>query len=370
MPKPVTVGVVGCYGAVGSAVVRELEALGFASVRLGGRSPERIRDMFGACDQAVVVDVRDQSSLMRFCDGCQIVVNCAGSSRPLGEHVARAAAGASASFVDAGGDEALYDTLIASAWNSTVAVVSAGWMPGLTGLLPRWLAAQQTSRPTALTAYCCVRDRLTPAAAADYLRSLVGGFGLPTYAIRGGVRAPHALAPLVSAPLPFFPTQVDAYPYLPFEAERLAAQLQLEAVSWYNVIDGPKTVAALGDIRAQLAAGLFEQAVASLSRATELDLFTRSPYQLFVAHLDTELRGQANRQTLVFRTRNTYAITAVVTALTTQAIAAGGIAPGLHFAAEALDPAAVVEHLRQHPSVVELSTFDAAAAAQDEVGEL
>src|SRR5437762_12354893 len=144
------IGILGAGGEVGRATARLLD--GRAELRLGGR--------------------RDHESLDRFCAGCDVVVNC--TAAPARELVAAAAMGAGAHYVDPAGDGLLLDRMagVCRAHPGRTALLAAGASPGLTGLLPRWLAGQGFDRPLALTGYACAMDRFSPGSAADFLASL------------------------------------------------------------------------------------------------------------------------------------------------------------------------------------------------------
>lgn len=362
------VGVVGATGAVGSAAARLLHDWAPGRLRLGGRRVDALTGLAGSLGnaaQAVAVDVAEPASLARFCAGCHVVVNCAGPSYQVAERVARSALAAGADYVDPGGDDPLFARLTATGLPAgRTAVLSAGMTPGLTGLLPRWLARQGFDRVTALTAHIGSRDRFTPAAAADYLLSLGNGYGEAGTALRGGRRSAAALRPLTDAELPFFPRRVNAYPYLTTEAERLARALRLTDVDWYNVFDGGADLLALvGRLQEGVAAGSdLTAAAADLVRAAELDLFGEAPYQLLVFQLRGEAGGSPRARTLVVRAVDTYRLTALVAALSAAALTRGEIRPGPHYAADVLEPG-LAETLAASPVITAFELLDGAGLA-------
>src|SRR5919108_349874 len=124
----------------------------------------------------------DDASLARFCDGCRVVLDCTGPSFRVLDRVARAALRAGADYVGAGGDEPAYEALARTRLRpGRTAVVSAGMMPGLSGLLPRSLAAvaDLDGAPEGLLAYAGGGSPITPPAAADHLPSPARGFRGP-----------------------------------------------------------------------------------------------------------------------------------------------------------------------------------------------
>ena len=374
------IAILGGYGAVGSVATRLLaQTVPGAALRIGGRDPSRARalvarELGDSIGQATMVDVWDDAGLARFCAGANVVVNCAGPSYRVLERVALAALDAGAHYVDAGGDEPVFGALSGRDVGDRVAVLSAGMMPGLTGLLPRWLARQGFGTCARLTAHVGTMDRMTPAGAAEYLLSLGGVYGEAQAAWRNGARALRALNPVTDTELPFFPGRVDAYPYLSFESERTVRALGVADADWFTVYDGGSHVMnSLSRLQGAIS-GQSDPATAAaeLTRAAALDLFGRDPYQLMVFELAGTIGGQPLTRTLVLRGSDTYELTGLMTAMSATAILAGRIPRGTHFAAEALAADEVVDELRRLKAVTMLELFDAPAAAlaAAEEGEL
>ncbi|GAA3734290.1 saccharopine dehydrogenase NADP-binding domain-containing protein [Salinactinospora qingdaonensis] len=347
------VAVIGVTGGAGRAALAELRRAG-VSVRAASRSSARAADVLAATEgeapaEAVAADVTDPAALAACCAGCRVVVDCCGPVTELGTRVAAAAAAAGADYVAAAGDEP-FRALLAHIEQppSWTAVVSAGMMPGLTGLLPRWLAADSGAPAMGghLTGYVGGRDRFTYAAAVDYLAGLGEEVGTPMAVWRNG-RVRGAPAPRSQTRLPFFPGQVTAQPYLPVEIERVARAVGLAAVDWYSVFDGTAVLDVL-----TAAGGTSGGAdAAALMRAAELDLFGRSPYQLIVLRLDSASGGAAGGTGLVLRGTDASALTGTTAALAALAVLRGEAAPGVGHAAEVLDADRFVARLADAPAV-------------------
>lgn len=359
------VAVVGAYGGAGEAAVRRLDQWAIGPLRLGGRDCGRATALAKSLTVPATgdaVDAADPADLDRFCAGAAVVLNCAGPAYRIGDRVAAAAARAGTGYVDAAGDDAFRSTLTGAGWPRPPgwpAVISAGVQPGLTGLLPRYAAAGMPGRVTRLLAYVGGRDRFTHAAAADYVTT-GAEFGEPLAAWRHGARVPRALAPLVGVPLPFFPEPVTAQPYLSGETERVARDLGLDEVDWYSVFTGQHVLAALRQPDADRS-----RMAERLRRAADLDLFGRSAYQLLVL----ELTGTASR-TVVLRGTGASALTGAVAAVAVRAVLAGAVPPGVHHAAEVLDPAESVALLTAGPAIVDLATYERPVTAAEEEGYL
>lgn len=356
MTAPPVVGVLGAGGEVGRATARLLEAAGVVEVRRGARRP---------APGLVVVDAEDGAGLERFCAGCRVVVNA--TAAPSREAVAAAALAAGADCVDVSGDGALLDRLAAVRSGRTV-LLAAGASPGITGLLPRWLAAQGFDRVHALTGYACAMDRFTPGSAADFLVSLGAADADARAVWRGGARVAQVAAPIARMELPFFPMPVAAFPYLSAEIEGVARRLGLRDVRWWSVFDADgRMQGALPRLRESLARGAAPGDVAAeLARVAEQDLFGRRPLHQVVVQLDGEAGGRSLSRVAVLHAAGTYELTGAVAALAVEALLAGGVRPGAAFAADALDPS-WVERLRGSPAVTALHALEGTVEAYAEV---
>ncbi|WP_165975015.1 saccharopine dehydrogenase NADP-binding domain-containing protein [Nonomuraea deserti] len=380
------IGILGGYGAVGATTALLLtgraanNAAGrspaASGVRVGGRDGAAARRFvagaLGGEGEAWQVDAFDPEALARFCRGCQVVVSCAGPSYLLRDRVARAAFAAGADYVDAAGDAASFAGLSATGTGGRTAVISAGMLPGLTGLLPRHLATLprngpsggdgqslgldvrdgqpleldvrdgqslgldvRDGQPLRLDVYTGGLDRLTPAAAGDFLLAGQEEQGAALAGWRDGGKVARALTPAHDVELPYFPGPVTAYPYLSAEAERVAADLGLAEARWYNVITGDRV----------LATASTATSAADLARVAELELAGRTPYYVLLFQL-TGAHGTGTRtSTLVVRTADSYALTAAVAAHAARAVLAGDVPEGLHHADAVLDPARMLADL-------------------------
>jgi hypothetical protein len=339
------IGVLGAYGSVGVSVARSLAAAGLR-LRVGGRDPARtaaVSGLLGTPAPMMVVDATDLGQLARFCAGCEVVVNCAGPSSRIGDAVARAASAAGAGYVDVGGDLTMAADL---AGCPGPAVVGAGISPGLTGLLPRWLATRLPEPPVTLRAWCGGLQEFTPAAAVDMLASLHDGYGVALASWRDGGLVRHACPARTDTTLPPFPGRVSVLPYLSAETQLVAGRLGLREVEWFNVFAGRRTLAVLNQVppapdEADLAA-----ARTRLIDAATADAAGLRPYQLLMF----ELAGRTQVRSLVVRGEDGYRLTAATAVAAVHAVLAGRVPAGAHLAADVLDPEPVVEELRRDGS--------------------
>ncbi|KRE88752.1 hypothetical protein ASG87_09290 [Frateuria sp. Soil773] len=369
------VGIVGASGAVGAAALACLQAEGRFALRGGYRHAPPAASSHV---EWLTVDVDDSSSLARFCEGCAIVLNAAGPSCRIGDRVARAADAAGADYVDAFGGEGLQRQLDAQPLSAgRRAIHSAGVFPGLSGLLPRWLAAQGFDRVHTLSIWAGGRERCTPAAGADVLLSTVAGFGQAGAAWIDGRRVGGALAPQDGLELPGVPGRVHAQPFLTGELAQLAAELGLRHAQWHTLAPSPRAATLIGRWSGRLAAtpaidpAMLAQAVADLVEAATLDLAGHAPYYRAVIELDGLRGGQPRHRRAVLRAGDSYRLSAAVAAAAVLALTDGSLPCGTHHAAETLDPAATLERLHRWRAydgldLVELAPRDAATAVTEE----
>jgi hypothetical protein len=354
------IGVAGAGGAVGTAAVRELYRLSDWQERLAGRDVNRIRPLAQASPNSratvATVDLRDPDQLDEFCRGCQIVLNCAGPSAQIRDSVALAALKWGAHYVDAAGDDVLHGLLTTDrSWHDAdrTAMVAAGLTPGLSGLLPRYLAARAVSPPAKLVGYAGGRDTFTRSAAIDYLAALHSGYGEPFAAWIGGSRRSGALKPVTSIGTAEFDRMSLAQPYFSTELERCARELGLQHALWYSVFDGVKVPAAL---RRLTATGVDPCTGApDLCRAAADDASGLSTYQLVVLEL-TDSSGRTQSASL--RGRTASGLTGALAAIAVRAVQDGTVPPGVSYAADVLDPATAVDQLADSPEVLCLRVGD------------
>lgn len=355
------VGVLGASGAVGRAASGILRD-GGVPLRLGCRRPEAL-----PAGSATVtgVDLTDPRGLAAFCAGCRIVLNCAGPSYRVRGLVGRAAREAGADYADVSGDAPAHAELaaLAPAGRAWSAVLSAGTLPGLSGLIPRLLAAEAGAEHGGgrLTVWAGGLERCSPTVAADLVLSLEAP-GAASPARPGG----RHVVPDTAA-LAFFPGPATVRPAGSAEADRVAATLRLEYGDWYTVFPGHR----VRDLMTTLSGASghtvipLESAAARLAAAAEVDLAGHRPYYRVVFRLS----GPGREVTAVLGTDDSCRLTGAVGALAVRALLDGHVPPGVHYAADVLAPGPTVAAVAALPGVtVELSEGPLRAA--DTVGAL
>lgn len=373
MSQNQSIGIVGATGEVGQSVAIALRKLGFTNIKVcARRKPEnKVAENLAHC-KIIQLDLQDQDALEDFVSDCEIVVNCAGPSHRVKDRVAQVALKAGAHYVDVAGDEPLHAQLLGSELLSNCsAVLSAGLLPGLSTLLPRWLAATEFDQCKRLTVYTGGLERGSRMGAADFLLSLEHADERALAAIRGGVLTQRALTPRIDAALPFFPGYVSAQPYLSEESERLALELGIDELDWYNVLVGEQLRAELNRLRSvSWGQASEEELIAGSDRlvsAASLDLVGRDPYQLFVVILEGKSNGEEKACTTVLRMNDSYRMSGAMGALSAAAILRGDIAPGVHYAAEVLNPQHTMKALSELGVIGSFEVLEGCLEDEEEV---
>jgi len=153
LSKTVTIGVVGGYGATGRAVVSELAKSRDSDILIGGRDLAKAKAVaaeFGTRVATARLDVVDARSMDDFCSCCSIIVNTAGPVTILQDRVAQAAFHRHCHYVDAAGMAVVKERIAPHSQEIAALglsfVISAGWTPGLTELLPVYAYSQAKGR--------------------------------------------------------------------------------------------------------------------------------------------------------------------------------------------------------------------------------
>lgn len=404
------VGVLGASGAVGAGAVEALLRLGIGPLRLGGRSLERLRPVAeqagrgpggavgaaaaggggagpgaGAPAETVAVDVTDPVALRDFVRGCAVVLDCTGPSYELGEAVPVAALAEGVPCVLVTGEQPVYEALTARGLARVPVVLSAGTLPGLSGLLPRLLVASgqaglgpadgPVGAGARLAMWTGGLERATTTVAADLVLSLGLGadggaaanlFGAAGAAWRDGAHRSRALTPAEDVEVPGFDDRVGVQPFLSLEAERVAADLGLRDLDSYHVHPGTAVRATLATVPAAHQAGTsMAELIGRILRAAQVDLIGRTPYYRMIFTLTDPSGGQ---RSLLLRSPDSYRLTAAVGACTVQQILESAVPAGVHFADRVLDPDRMLKHLAVADPATRTDLVE--GAADDEEGSL
>jgi saccharopine dehydrogenase-like protein len=358
MSRTVTFGIVGGYGATGRIVASELWKSCDAEILIGGRDLAKGKILaaeFGPRVSAADLDVLDSRSLDDFCSRCSILINCAGPVMRLQDRVAQTAFRRRCHYIDAAGMSLVKERMLPYSREiedlGLSYVISAGWMPGLSELVPVYAEAQARAKMDAiesLTVYFSDSGEWSTNALRDgfwYIRR--SGLRSPGYFRKGEwTRAKMSEAfrrvdlgdPVGSGRFALcFP--------LP-EMGEVGRRLNDRDVYTYTYLSGLRTaMAATLMALVPLPEALGVRLVRNVFRRNRL------PVDGFVA-AQILGRSQGRRLALtsqiVYNERRDYWINGLVLATVARVVAESkGVQAGVHFLADAVDPIPFMAELRK-----------------------
>ncbi len=356
MSRTHTFGVVGGYGATGSAVVTALLQSCDGEILIGGRDLNKATASAanrGSRVSAAHVVVQDDRSLDEFCRRCSIVVNCAGPVMLLQDRVAQAAFRSRSHYVDVAGLTFVKERMLPHAREvadlGLSFVISAGWMPGISELVPVYAHAQARSKMDtieSLSVYFSDSGEWSDNALRDaawYIHH--AGLRSPSYFRRGQrLRAKMSAASRkvdLGDPVGCRRFTLVSLP----ELDDIGRRLDDCDVFIYSYLSGFRTAAA-----ATLAALL------PLPDGVGIQLFrnmfrrNRLPIDGFaVSRVLGRSQGHkfAFTAQIVYRDRRDYWMNGLVPATTARMISEGkSVQPGVHFLGDAVDPITFMGELK------------------------
>jgi Saccharopine dehydrogenase NADP binding domain len=356
MSRNVTFGVVGGYGATGSAVVSELLKSGDGEILIGGHDLSKgaaLAAKLGSRVSATQLDVLDPRSLDDFCSRCSIIINCAGPVMLLQDRVAQAAFRSRSHYVDVAGVTFVKERMLPHykeiANQGLSFVVSAGWMPGISEFVPAYAHAVARSKMDtieSLTVYFTDSGEWSVNALRDaawYIHH--AGLPKPGYFHRG-VRTRvemSAAARIVDLGHPIGRGRFSLVS-VP-ELDELGRHLADCDVFIYSYLSGVRTAAAAMLIAlVPLPERLGVQLVRNIFRRNRL------PVDGFVL---AQVLGLSQRRKfaltarIVYRDRRDYWMNGLVPALVARMIARGkSVCHGVHYLFEAVDPITFMAELK------------------------
>jgi len=374
------VAILGASGEIGREVALRVARRDGIRLRLGARRASALADAAtesGLTAEIRTTDIWDDASLRAFCAGADVVVSCAGPTYRVQGRAALAALRAGADYVDVGGDDPAREQIESSGLaHAGRALLSAGTVPGLSALLPRWLV-ERTGTRTRMTAWAGGMERCSRTVAQDMLLSLSSGgpngkaYGTALAAWRGGRAEPRAHAVREGVRLPGFPGEVVLQPFLSAEAERVARRTRLLDLDWWNVWPTGQVWSLLARLPAVLSDPSLptDEVVERMREASAVDLVGRAPWYRLRMHGV----GDGGEAGIALSGDSSAVLTATMAAQTVfHLLDEERGEPGARFAADVVDADRVLDALGDEPRVrVELDgVVDGAVEGAVEEGEL
>ncbi|HEO2547707.1 TPA: NAD-dependent epimerase/dehydratase family protein [Enterococcus faecium] len=174
------------------------------------------------------LEVSDIDALREFIKKCDIILNCAGASFINGENIARIASDFGVPYIDPSGESFLEDRL-EDIKNKNLFILSAGYFPGLTGLMLKYVA-EHFEVPLMIEGFNISNEVPSYSAIEDFILTNLSGFGksLSSY-IDGEVINNNCYKTEE-----YKNKKYKMYNYLTNEILRVAKKYNLKQANWYN----------------------------------------------------------------------------------------------------------------------------------------
>lgn len=354
MNRNLRFGIIGGYGETGRVVAAELLKSTSAELLLGGRDLKKASELAaqsGTRVSAARMDVNDPGSLHEFCDRCSIVVNCAGPVMLVQDRVAQAAFQRHCHYVDVAGlsfvKEGMLPRSREMAQSGLSCIVSAGWLPGLTELLPVYahaLARAKMDAIESLTAYFGDSGEWSMTAFRDmwwYLRQ--SGVPAPIYfrrgsRVRGGMRQ-RSVRINLGSPVGVYRFNMVAMP----EFEEVGQRLDDCDASSHTYLPGAR--AAMAATMVALLPISMERGARLLSSAIRDDSIGVGGFIVVDVNGKSQGRKLGLTVQMTFDKQRGYWLNGLVAATVARMISEGKCIPGVNYLSSALDASDLVGEL-------------------------
>lgn len=335
MRKKPVIALTGATGAVGRHVLKSLAPR--AHVRAGYRHlpSQRLPNVEYHC-----FDLSDDRALRAFCRDADLIINCAAPGHLIGDSVARVAIEHGIDYLDPGGDDTLYAAVKGKIVGPGRCIVSAGMLPGLSGLLPRLLMSGMT-RITDIQGYMLSSEPFSHGGAADFLASFSSNYGLAGLSLQQGTLQPCQV--VNNCRLPLARSAAQALPFITSEWQRLAADYAIPQARWFNLFVPGEMTQWLNTRRSN---NDMESDVEQLMALSLADCTGRPSEHVMAVEVSGEIAGKPLTRTRVVKVRYGSELTAAVTAYCAQLCLTQQLPSGLHYAAEILPPDETLKELQ------------------------
>lgn len=333
------IGILGAYGSIGVWATRFIKKQSDCKIRIGGRNienaPQELREEWQNTEW-VKVDVSAKESVKKFIDGCKIILDCAKLSEAqvtLMDEIAEAM-----------GIPVLHLGIVGyRKKESKVALIyGAGSIPGLSGLIPQYLA-KQFDRVSALDFYYGGVGAFSYTAAKDYIEGIYNESNHSMVYWKNGNIVPfEPSANDINAEFSGFVSNYKLFPYFDEEATAITNKLQLSEARFQMCLSGKRILSTLNNARQQYKQNP-EATIESLCLASNLDTFGQREKSFFLCIME----GKKNNENAKFsltafglspaRMTGTAAAAATLWILNEQKIGGTQLLGESNFAAQVID---------------------------------
>lgn len=177
------IGILGASGTVGFLVCERLQN---RYEVIGGcrKNNEKFKSLKNFSWQEV--DIYNKESLIKFCNRSEIIVNCAGPAGKIKDRVALLAQNLGKIYIDASDFIIVEEECINNISNKSLCIAGAGYVPGLGGILLKWVSSTLFDSLDKVVCYQGGKQHFSPIAFTDIILGAVSGVGYRDSYYRNG----------------------------------------------------------------------------------------------------------------------------------------------------------------------------------------
>ncbi|PYG90247.1 hypothetical protein LY28_00127 [Ruminiclostridium sufflavum DSM 19573] len=354
------IGIIGGYGSIGFEAAKILKNLYGYEIMAAGRKPDSmglVKQSFFQDIEVQALDISDYAEVRQLLERCGTVINCTGAALDIAA-LADGIKGSKVKYADISENVFAAKKLTNKV---AAAVFAAGSLPGLSALMPRYLAGQM-EKPEKLNFSYEARGSFTAAAAKEYLEGL---FEQDKYLMVEWKRG--RLEPVCGTVLQEegFKADRQVFPYFDREAGYLTDTLRLEEGRWNMVIRGEYTLKMLTSAR-ELYKENPREAVEALRKASALDLLYGG---CSYVKMEAELEGGKETRRMTVKAGSPEKLTGAAAAITAHLLHENMLPEGAYTLGRCEKVMPVMEQLLSMDSLVEVIVSSEAGSGLAEIEE-
>lgn len=263
------IGILGAYGAVGIWATRFIRNNSDYRLRIGGRNiekaPSELRTEWNDAEWTKV-DVSSKESVEQFMDGCEIILDCAKLSEAQTTLMDEIAEAKKTPVLHLGIEGFKRK-------ESGVSIIyGAGCIPGLSGLIPQYLA-KKFDHVNSLEFYYGGLGAFSYTAANDFIDSLHNSNNRTMVYWKKGEILPFVPSPNdFSEDLKCVISINKMFPFFDGEAEVVTRKLDIDEARFHMCVSGQRTIEVMNSARHQYKQNP-DETIKKLCTASKLDTF-------------------------------------------------------------------------------------------------
>ena len=333
------IGILGGTGAIGSRTVEILKESYPLLISYYSRPKASERNC-----KYVRVDIAKKEEIERFCQECDIIVNCAGASYLNGEKVARIAGQLGKPYIDPSG-ETFLEEQIADISKMGIFVLSSGFFPGMSGLLMRYLC-ESFDQPETILGLSASNEVPSQSAIEDFILTNLSGFGVALHYYEKGrlIRDNTEIVEIINKrPFKF-------QNYLTVEAERIAKYYSLKQANWYNASFKPEIVRKMqvAVVSAQNDKNSYRKLVEEVVSMTRADVGNSEQFTYMKIEGTGVSNGARHTKSVEVTSNCSSNMSAIIVAHTVIQIIEKNLSPGIYYAMDIINPRELLSKLSHY----------------------